>query len=103
MQIKCSRCRQRRPETDIHKLSGRPVCDKCAAESAARNYGRRPKYKPTPEQIAATCAEIRKDDTEKQLRKRAKMTTEPYTIPELHVSRSLAEWLAEGRVGRHGY
>ncbi len=62
-----------------------------------RHSGRKPVYSPTAEEIVAACEEIRKDETEKQLQKRAGAKSEPYSIPEVHVPTKVAEELNKSR------
>ena len=98
----CSRCRETFLSWHIVYLSQRPVCRECAAVGVAKKGGRRPVYEPSQEQIAKACAEIRKDETEEQLEKRAGQIVEPYTIDEVRVSPKFADWINEQRIGRHG-
>ena len=99
---RCSRCRETFLSWQIRYLSQRPVCLECAAIGEAQKGGRRPVYEPSQEEIAAECKKIREDDTEEQLKKRAGMIVAPYSVPELHVSPAVADWLNERRIGRHG-
>lgn len=60
-------------------------------------------YFPTAEEIAAACERIREGESEKQLRRRAGVLGEPYTVPEIAVPPDVAEKLNRSRSETDSY